>query len=72
MSSSDGGYVPLEPVGSGREHVVAFARRHESGVALAIAPRLVARGVRRAGPLPPGADAWGDTDRDAAGAHAPA
>jgi (1->4)-alpha-D-glucan 1-alpha-D-glucosylmutase len=37
----DGAYVPLVPEGPLADHVVAFARRHESGMLLTIVPRLV-------------------------------
>lgn len=64
-----GEYIPLEPSGSRAAHVVAFARRHETGWAIAAVPRLTSRLYTRgrpplrrswldtAIPLPPGAPA---------------
>lgn len=56
-----GAYDPLEAQGERAEHVVAFARRDEASVVVALAPRLVA-GLSGSGNAPPlGLTAWGDT-----------
>jgi (1->4)-alpha-D-glucan 1-alpha-D-glucosylmutase len=55
----DGAYVPLEPQGARREHVVAFARRREAETVLAVAPRFLAR-LRLQGP-PVGGPVWAGT-----------
>jgi (1->4)-alpha-D-glucan 1-alpha-D-glucosylmutase len=54
-----GAYVPLEPQGARREHVVAFARRLDAEAVIAVAPRFLAR-LRLPGP-PLGAPAWAGT-----------
>jgi (1->4)-alpha-D-glucan 1-alpha-D-glucosylmutase len=56
-----GEYLPAEVVGSRRDHVCAFARRHEGRLAVAAAPRLMTRLVPEAGGPPLGAAVWGDT-----------
>jgi (1->4)-alpha-D-glucan 1-alpha-D-glucosylmutase len=58
---ASGDYLPLEAVGSRRDHVCAFARVAEDQVILSIVPRLVVRlgdGAERP-PLGPGV--WGNT-----------
>jgi (1->4)-alpha-D-glucan 1-alpha-D-glucosylmutase len=55
-----GDYVPLLAQGEKAEHVVAFARRHEGKVAIAVAPRLVLQLAGGENRLPLG-EAWGDT-----------
>jgi (1->4)-alpha-D-glucan 1-alpha-D-glucosylmutase len=54
-----GAYVPIEPQGARREHVVAFARRLDTEAVIAVAPRFLAR-LRLPGP-PLGASAWAGT-----------
>jgi (1->4)-alpha-D-glucan 1-alpha-D-glucosylmutase len=54
-----GAYTPLAVDGPGTDHVVAFARHDESGILLAVAPRLIVPLVTAERPLPLGADAWG-------------
>ena len=67
-----GEYIPVDAVGTRREHVCAFARRLEDGWVLAAVPRLVARlyaAGQEAGPgtappaggLLPAAKLWGNT-----------
>lgn len=68
---SHGDYLPVDTVGSGQEHLCAFARRWEGHWALAVVPRLVTRLQmerlpRRADELPAmafplGKTAWGET-----------
>ena len=56
-----GNYIPLEAVGSKREHVVSFAREKNGQVALVAVPRLsftLAGGVVR----PPLGELWEDTE----------
>jgi (1->4)-alpha-D-glucan 1-alpha-D-glucosylmutase len=55
-----GSYEPLEATGEHADHVVAFARRHENGSAIALVPRLVA-GLDDSDGLPLGSDIWRDT-----------
>jgi len=56
-----GEYLPADVVGSRHDHVCAFVRRREGGVAVAAAPRLMTRLVPKAGELPLGAAVWEDT-----------
>jgi (1->4)-alpha-D-glucan 1-alpha-D-glucosylmutase len=53
-------YLPLRAVGPRAAHVVAFARRSERHVAIAVAPRLFA-GFGEETTAPLGAAAWQDT-----------
>jgi (1->4)-alpha-D-glucan 1-alpha-D-glucosylmutase len=57
-----GDYEPVEVEGAHAERIVAFARRHDGGVAVTVAPRLILPlfedGAER--PLPP-PESWGDT-----------
>jgi (1->4)-alpha-D-glucan 1-alpha-D-glucosylmutase len=53
-----GAYTPLEMVGEGADHAVAFARHDDSGTLLAIAPRFVVPLVTEERPLPIGPEAW--------------
>ncbi|MBI3048524.1 MAG: malto-oligosyltrehalose synthase [Acidobacteria bacterium] len=55
-----GAYVPLETEGTGADHVVAFARRDDTGALLLVAPRLVAPIITEDGPLAVGAEVWGE------------
>jgi len=57
----DGDYLPLDVDGSRQSHVVALARQHDSGVVVAVAPRLcgaLGTGSKR---LPLGPRTWRDT-----------
>jgi (1->4)-alpha-D-glucan 1-alpha-D-glucosylmutase len=56
-----GSYHPLSARGEHAEHVIGFARRHESQVVVVAVPRLAARLTGFAGRLPMGAEVWGDT-----------
>jgi (1->4)-alpha-D-glucan 1-alpha-D-glucosylmutase len=56
-----GDYLPADAVGPRRDHVCAFVRRRDGGVAVAAAPRLMTRLVPEAGGLPLGAAVWEDT-----------
>ena len=55
-----GDYIPLFATGAAKEHVIAFARKHESQMAIAAAPRFsysLMKGER----VPPiGAQAWAE------------
>jgi (1->4)-alpha-D-glucan 1-alpha-D-glucosylmutase len=61
-----GEYVPLEARGAWAEHVCAFARAGEGGVAVTIVPRLLAR--RGSDGLPLGPEYWADTRVELPGA----
>jgi (1->4)-alpha-D-glucan 1-alpha-D-glucosylmutase len=62
-----GEYIPLEARGDRAAHVVALARRHPSGVAVAVVPRLVHATFGARAPLPPPAEVWRDTVIDLPG-----
>ncbi len=53
-----GAYLPLAATGGNKEHVLAFARRHETGWAVAAVPRLVTR-LSPPGEFPLGQRVWG-------------
>jgi (1->4)-alpha-D-glucan 1-alpha-D-glucosylmutase len=55
-----GEYLPLEVSGKFKEHVVAFARRFEDTMAIAIAPRFFTSLVQP-GEYPLGEQVWADT-----------
>ena len=57
----EGDYLPLAVKGAGAEHVVAAARRHGTGLVVAIVPRLVARMTSDERPWPIGEACWGET-----------
>src|SRR6185437_11340100 len=52
-----GAYVPLRVAGARSAHLIAFLRRRNEGVAIALAPRLYWRLGQRAG----NENVWGDT-----------
>ncbi|HKT73440.1 MAG TPA: malto-oligosyltrehalose synthase [Steroidobacteraceae bacterium] len=56
-----GDYVPLRATGEHSTNVCAFARRHESGTALIIAPRLYLRLAGASDAVPLGEVAWKNT-----------
>jgi (1->4)-alpha-D-glucan 1-alpha-D-glucosylmutase len=56
-----GDYVPLEAVGSRRDHVCAFARLTADQIVLSVVPRLVVRLSDGAERPPLGAGVWGNT-----------
>jgi (1->4)-alpha-D-glucan 1-alpha-D-glucosylmutase len=58
---SEGSYIPIESRGQSGRHVVAFARGHGSGNAVAVAPRLLT-GIVAPGEMPLGERVWGDTE----------
>src|SRR5205814_711507 len=58
---SSGEYTPIEVTGARREHVFAFARRHEGRTAVVALPRLIARLAPAEGSLAVGPDVWQDT-----------
>ena len=55
-----GEYIPLEIRGEFSENVIAFARRHETNLAIIVVPRLTVRVVGFGGG-PPLGDVWSDT-----------
>jgi (1->4)-alpha-D-glucan 1-alpha-D-glucosylmutase len=57
---SEGEYLPLPVEGAKAEHVFAFARRHDGGVAIVAVPRLLARLNPDATGAPLG-EIWADT-----------
>ncbi|MGH2561729.1 MAG: malto-oligosyltrehalose synthase, partial [Thermomicrobiales bacterium] len=58
---SHGEYERIEITGTRAEHVVAFARRHESGDVIVAVPRLVAELTGSEPGFPLGEATWGDT-----------
>jgi (1->4)-alpha-D-glucan 1-alpha-D-glucosylmutase len=56
-----GDYVPLSVEGERREHLFAFARRHQQVTAITCVPRLVAGMLGERSTPPVGAEVWGDT-----------
>ena len=61
---ADGEYVPVNVAGNRAQHIVAFARRHQDSVAIAVAGRLFASLGLAPGVLPVGEAPWGDTELD--------
>jgi glycogen operon protein len=57
----DGDYVPLWPDGPRGDHLVAFARQHETGTLIAVVPRLVASLTTQSRPLALGEETWSST-----------
>lgn len=55
-----GEYAPLTVIGVGKDHVIAFARKAESGMIVAVAPRFV-RSLTRGNAVYPTAEMWADT-----------
>ena len=56
-----GAYLPLEPAGRFRSHVIAFAWRYEQQWALVVAPRFFSHLVQEGG-FPLGRQVWQDTE----------
>ena len=56
-----GAYLPLEPAGRFRNHVIAFAWRYEQQWALVVAPRFLSHLVQE-GEFPLGRQVWQDTE----------
>jgi len=54
------GYTPLRVTGQWARNVVAFARRHEDGAVITVAPRLTSALGLKPGAMPIG-EIWGDT-----------
>jgi (1->4)-alpha-D-glucan 1-alpha-D-glucosylmutase len=54
------GYTPLRVTGKWARNVVAFARRHEDGAVITVAPRLTSALGLKPGAMPIG-EIWGDT-----------
>jgi (1->4)-alpha-D-glucan 1-alpha-D-glucosylmutase len=59
-----GGYAPLSSQGSAAAHVAAFGRNWRTGVAVAVAPRLVASLAGFESGLLPLGTVWKDTELD--------
>jgi (1->4)-alpha-D-glucan 1-alpha-D-glucosylmutase len=59
----DGGYTAVRTPGERGRHLIAFARRHEGGAAITVAPRLIAGLGVKPGELPCAA-LWGNTRID--------
>jgi len=57
----EGSYIPLEAVGSKKDHVCAFARKSRDQLIVVTAPRLLARLLRAPEELPLGTRVWGDS-----------
>jgi (1->4)-alpha-D-glucan 1-alpha-D-glucosylmutase len=58
---AEGGYLPLEVSGPRDQHVIAFARRHESETLVVAAARWFTRLGQRVHPWPEAELDWGDT-----------
>lgn len=56
----EGDYLPLEVIGPGRGHLIAYARRLKNSCAITVAPRHLA-GWLQEGALPVGHDVWQET-----------
>ena len=56
-----GDYLPVHAAGNRREHMVSFARQHESSMAISVTPRLTHTLMKGRIALPI-ADVWGDTE----------
>ncbi len=56
-----GEYVPLEPTGSHKEHLCAFARTSADQTVVVVAPRFVTQLISNPDELPTGSDVWQDT-----------
>ncbi|MBC7820693.1 MAG: malto-oligosyltrehalose synthase, partial [Planctomycetaceae bacterium] len=56
-----GDYLPLEPTGSRKESLCAFARTSAEETVVVVVPRLVTKLVSDAGELPTGSEVWQDT-----------
>jgi (1->4)-alpha-D-glucan 1-alpha-D-glucosylmutase len=56
-----GEYVPLQVLGSKREHLFAFARIHGDNATVVVVPRLLTGVVEDPAELPLGEQVWGDT-----------
>ena len=56
-----GEYVPLQVLGSKREHLFTFARIHEDQAVVVVVPRLLAGVIEDPTALPVGERVWGDT-----------
>jgi (1->4)-alpha-D-glucan 1-alpha-D-glucosylmutase len=56
-----GEYIPLAIRGQFKDHLIAFARRHQNNWAVAVAPRLLTRLIN-AGQFPLGAQVWQNTE----------
>jgi malto-oligosyltrehalose synthase len=57
----DGQYIPLKTVGEHANHVLAFARVHETGTVIVAVPRLIAKLMKGEAGLPRGCELWQDT-----------
>ena len=60
MVFQNGAYLPLEVTGQYKDHVIAFARSHDHGWSVAVAPRLLTRLIKE-DQHPMGREIWKDT-----------
>jgi len=56
----EGDYLALEASGPGKDHVIAYARRHKDSYAITVAPRCLAGWIQE-GTLPLGDNVWQET-----------
>jgi (1->4)-alpha-D-glucan 1-alpha-D-glucosylmutase len=56
----EGTYIPLEPAGKFKDHIIAFARNYGKKWAMTIVPRLLTSLIRE-GEYPLGREIWDDT-----------
>jgi (1->4)-alpha-D-glucan 1-alpha-D-glucosylmutase len=56
-----GSYYPVHAAGSRRDHIISFARQHQTAIAITIAPRFTYTLTRGKETLPLG-EIWGDTE----------
>lgn len=57
----EGSYIPLEELGSKKDHICAFARRYKNQLIVVVVPRLLTRLLRTPEDLPLGGSVWGDS-----------
>jgi (1->4)-alpha-D-glucan 1-alpha-D-glucosylmutase len=56
----EGAYIPLEGLGNKKDHVCAFARKHNDQSVVVVVPRFLTRLTRTPDELPLGSQVWGD------------
>jgi len=56
----EGAYIPLDTIGQSRDHIIAYARRLDSGWVVTVAPRFLS-GLIKEGKYPLGQQTWQDT-----------
>ena len=60
----NGEYIPLQTIGPKAKHVLAFARREKTRMAITVVPRLCAELLRGEPHLPVGDETWHETQID--------